>query len=194
MHHPIPYLPSLDHSDDSSEYSSSGHSEYDTEDEDWTICEDEDDEEQENEEEQEDEEDDSTCKTESDSSQEDDSDDDMPMLLECANQPDSSSDDSSYEYFSDSEDYGYYSDIVEELFPEEYTQGNTQNLNKCQQLAKTCTPTTHKACTAITLKANSSYARHHKGIPDPDESTLGSASCILNWLCDTGATTHMMPR
>ena len=48
--------------------------------------------------------------------------------------------------------------------------------------------------TAITLKANSSYSRCQKGIPDPDESTLGSASCILNWLCDTGATAHMMPR
>ena len=46
MHHPIPYLPSLDHSDDSSEYSSSGHSEDDTDDEEWTICEDEEEEEQ----------------------------------------------------------------------------------------------------------------------------------------------------
>ena len=41
MHQKIPYLPSLDHSDDSSEYSSSGYSEVDTDDEDWTMCEDE---------------------------------------------------------------------------------------------------------------------------------------------------------
>ena len=54
MHHPIPYLPSLDHSDDSSEYSSSGDSEDDTDDEEWTICEDEDEDDQEYEEEQED--------------------------------------------------------------------------------------------------------------------------------------------
>ena len=57
MHHNIPYLPSLDHSDDSSEYSSSGYSEDDKFDEDWTMCEEEDEENQEDEEDQEDEKD-----------------------------------------------------------------------------------------------------------------------------------------
>ena len=85
----------------------------------------------------------------------------MPMLMDHADLPDSSSDDSSCEDFSDYEDYGYYSDIVEELFPDEDTQGNTQSLNKGQQLAMPCSQKTHKACTDITLKANASYARHH---------------------------------
>ena len=42
MHHPIPYLPSLDHSDDSSEYSSSVHTQDEKDDEDLSFCEDED--------------------------------------------------------------------------------------------------------------------------------------------------------
>ena len=37
-------------------------------------------------------------------------------------------------------------------------------------------------------------AKCHKCQEDPSESTLGSPSCILNWLCDTGATAHMTPR
>ena len=182
MHHNIPYLPSLDHSDDSSEYSSSGYSQDDTDDEDWTMCEDEDEEDQAYEEDQEYEEDYSTCKTESDSSHEDtdedDSDSDMPALLECADEPESSSDDSSYEGFSEYDESFYYTDIVEQLFPDEDTQGNSQALNKCQTYQPTvpCSDTIHKAWTAITLKANSSYARHYKGIPEPDEITLGSAS------------------
>ena len=119
----------------------------------------------------------------------------MPMLLECADEPDSSSDDSSYEGFSDYEEYCYYTDIVEQLFPDEHTQVNSQTLKNFQSFQSDVpsSESTHKSYTAITLKANSSYARCHKGIPDPDESTLSSASCILNWLCDTGATTHMIP-
>ena len=78
------------------------------------------------------------------------------MLLDHSDLPDSSSDVSSYEDFSDYEDYGYYSDIVEELFPDEDTQGNTQSINKGQQLAIPWSQNTHKACTAITLKTNSS--------------------------------------
>ena len=119
----------------------------------------------------------------------------MQMLMEHADETDSSSDDSSYEGFSEYEEYCYYSDIFEQLFPDEETQGNSQKLNNCQsyQSAIPCSDTTHKACTAITLNANSSYARHHKGIPEPDEITLGSARCILNWLYDTGAAAHMMP-
>ena len=78
---------------------------------------------------------------------EDDFDSDMPMLLEHADEPDSSSDDSSYEGFSDYEEYCYYTDIVEQLFPDEDTQGNYQTLKNCQSYQPTvpCSETMHKA-------------------------------------------------
>ena len=47
---------------------------------------------------------------------------------------------------------------------------------------------------AVTLQANASLANRNKHMADPDESTLGCPSSILNWLCDTGASAHMMPR
>ena len=53
----------------------------------------------------------------------------------------------------------------------------------------------HQAKPVTLLTANAATARHRKKRhADPDESILGSASSILNWLCDTGATAHMTPR
>ena len=47
----------------------------------------------------------------------------MPILMDPADESDFSSDDSSYEDFSD------YSEIVEQLFPDENTQEKLQALN-----------------------------------------------------------------
>ena len=53
----------------------------------------------------------------------------------------------------------------------------------------------HQAKPVTLLTANAATSRHRKKChADPVESILGGASSILNWLCDTGATSHMTPR
>ena len=54
--------------------------------------------------------------------------------------------------------------------------------------------TTHQANAVTVHTAMATRAKRHKRQEDPSESTLGSPSCILNWLCDTGASAHMTPR
>ena len=57
------------------------------------------------------------------------------------------------------------------------------------------TPDSNHQANVVTIHtAMATKAKHHKCQEDPSESTLGSPSCIFNWLCDTGATAHMTPR
>ena len=88
----------------------------------------------------------------------------MPLLMELEDESDSSSDDSSYEDFSD------YSEIVEQLFPDENTQENSQALNNFHfyHSAVPCSESNLKSCTAITLQAKSTCVRCHNGITYPD--------------------------
>ena len=57
------------------------------------------------------------------------------------------------------------------------------------------TPDSNHQANVVTLHtAMATKAKCHKCQEDPSESTLGSPSCILNWLCDTGDTAHVTPR
>ena len=52
----------------------------------------------------------------------------------------------------------------------------------------------HQESATILHTSNTSIAKCHKRIPDPDESKLGNPKSSLNWLCDSGAMVHMTPQ
>ena len=69
---------------------------------------------------------------------------------------------------------------------------NTRNHNPMNHFQK---PDRKHQANAVTIQtALATKSKCHKCQEDPSESTLGSPNCILNWLCDTGATAHMTPR
>ena len=69
------------------------------------------------------------------------------------------------------------------------TKNSTRNLDPFKN-----SEDTHEGKAVSLHTASSSKAKHHKLQEYHSESILGSPSCILNCLCDTGYTAHMTPR
>ena len=69
----------------------------------------------------------------------------------------------------------------------------TTNSTRCLDPFKKSNDT-HEAKSVSIHTALASKSKCHKHQEDHSESILGSPSCTLNWLCDTGATAHMTPR